>query len=141
VHPRTRRRQPCRRGHDTRPHGEAEGPRSAGPGAVCASVRKWPGASSMSSAVVTGSGTYRTRPSGSTMLACPHSFLLLRQPQPPLSRFSWAKTYPVVGLLWPISIWSSIRFIHICFFTDTPCIHILGVSDTYLYPYRIRIRI
>jgi hypothetical protein len=69
--------------------------------------------------------------------AAPTPFLLPRQPQPPLSRFSWAKTYPIMGYCGqyvsaPVSNFFSFSF------SDTQWIRIHRVSDTYPYPIRIR---
>jgi hypothetical protein len=85
----TERRDRIRRVHPrTRRVGRADAATTPAPTAkrkgLDPSVRKWPGASSMSSAAVAGSGTCRTRLSGSTTLARPtvrrsQSFLLPRQ--------------------------------------------------------------
>jgi hypothetical protein len=144
VHPRTRHRRSCRRGHDTRPHGEAEGPRSAGPGTACASVRKWPGALSMSSVAVAGSGTCRTRPSGSTTLARPtvrrpHSFPDSRNHLCPASagpkHIPW---WAYCGQYVPGQVSDLFIFVFYGYSVDTypRCIGYVSISDT--YPPRIQ---
>uniref|UniRef100_A0A0A8XXU3 Uncharacterized protein n=1 Tax=Arundo donax TaxID=35708 RepID=A0A0A8XXU3_ARUDO len=50
-----------------------------------ASARKWPGASSISSAAVAGSSTCRTRPSGSTTLVPPAALAIVHDAKLPMA--------------------------------------------------------